>query len=89
MKKLSDFKKEIKALGYRVKTHLHRGSSLGGNSFTCLEVLDSNKQYVVGSGGNVYSSETILQHEKVFDLLNNNRNQIIDDSYEPPLKVVF
>ena len=87
MKTLKEFKKEIRLLGYSVKTHLNM-SYATNNSYRHLEVLKDGS-YVCGSGGNVFTSEHIKLHEKVFDLLNSNRGLVFDTDYEPPLKVLF
>jgi hypothetical protein len=85
MKSLKVFKLEIKRLGYRVRTHK------GGvyETLIFLEVLDKGGEFVVGSGANVYSSETIKKHQKVFDLLNKNMGKVYDTDYNPPIKVLF
>ena len=85
MKTLKEFKKEIKALGYKVKTRT------GGMNITLrfLSVHNQEGTFIVGSGGNVYAEETIKQHEKLFDLLINNRGEVFDTDYNPAIKVLF
>jgi dTDP-glucose pyrophosphorylase len=80
MKMLKEFKQEIKKLGYSVKTHK------GGinTTYIFLEVLQ-DKNFIVGSGGNVFTSEHINKHKKVFDLLNENRGLIFEEN----IKVLF
>ena len=71
MKRLRDFKKEIRQLGYRVKTQKYSTSDI-----RFLEVLDTDKKFVGGSGANAYPKEHIAKHKKVFELLNENRNKV-------------
>lgn len=86
MKTLKEFKSEIRRLGYRVKTHK---SAIFDNTHIHLSVLNPDKSFVAGSGANVYSSDWIEKHRKVFDLLNENRGQVFDTDYDPPIKVLF
>ena len=61
---LKEFKKKIKDLGYKYKTHV---SPFGTHRH--LEILDRNKNFVCGSGANVYTSETMKKHRRAFELL--------------------
>ena len=78
---LKEFKKKIKDLGYKTKTYVY--------TYRHLEVLDKNKNFICGSGGNVYNKKHINEHKKVFELLNKYRNLVYDYDYEKPLKVLF
>ena len=89
MKSLLDFKKEIRALGYKVKTRLVSFSDLGGSTRRFLDVYDQEGNYIVGSKGNVYMADNVEKNKIVFDLLIANKGQVFDDSYEPPLKVLW
>jgi len=77
-----DFLNGIKRLGYKYKSHL----SGYYNPIRCLEVLDLENNFIVGSGGNVYSSDHINKHKAIFEYLQQYRNKIFDNS---GVKVVF
>jgi hypothetical protein len=81
MKTLKEFKKEIKALGYKTKTYVY--------TYRYLEVLDKENKFIAGSGVNAYNKEHYEKHIKVFNLLNENRDNVFDTDYEKPLKVLF
>jgi hypothetical protein len=79
---LKEFKRKIKAIGYKYKTHVsgyytpHRH----------LEIVDQQGNFVCGSGANVYTSEHIAKHKKAFDLLNKYRHRVFDEEGD---KVLF
>lgn len=76
---LKEFKKMIKSLGYKFKTHVI------GN-FRRLEVLDKNGNFICGSSANVYSGDFIDKHREVFDLLKKYRGRVFDEEGD---KVLF
>jgi len=76
---LKEFKKMIKQLGYKFKTHV-------GGRFRHLEVLDKNGNFICGSGANVYPGEFIDKHREVFDLLRKYRGRVFDEEGD---KVLF
>jgi len=71
---LKEFKKEVKKIGYKVKTYAYNTSNIRH-----LEILDKNKEFVCGSGVNCYYKKTIEEHKKAFDLLNKYRNCVFDN----------
>jgi prefoldin subunit 5 len=73
MKSLKQFKREIKALGYKVRTYTYSASNM-----RFLEVLDQKKEFIVGSGANVYGKAHIEKHRKIFDLLARNKKKIFE-----------
>ena len=85
---LKEFKQMIKKLGYRVKT---KTSNVANIRF--LEVINQSGAFICGSGANCYSSKTIEDHKKVFDLLKEYKNLVYDydtiDCANRPFKVVF
>jgi hypothetical protein len=88
MKSLSDFKKEVKALGYKVKT-TGSTSFASGNYHRHLQILDQEGNFIVGSGANVYYAPTVEKHKKIFDLMRENKGRIFDTSYDPPQKLLW
>lgn len=80
---LKEFRRKIKALGYRVKTHV--GGAFG-TYYRHLEVLDKNGNFIVGSGANAYPAEIVKKHQKVFDLLREYRGRVFDEEGD---KVLF
>lgn len=79
-----EFKKKIKSLGYKYKTHVPNFGF--GNPHRHLEVVDKEGNFICGSGANVYSSEHIEKHRKVFDLLRKYRDRVFDEEGD---KVLF
>ena len=70
---LKDFKMILRNLGYRTKTYTYNVSNL-----RFLEVLDKNKTFVCGSGANCYTSDDLIKHKEVFDLLKKYKNKVYD-----------
>ena len=81
---LKEFKKMIRKLGYKVKTYTYSSSNL-----RFLSILDNNKNFICGSGANVYTTQIIEKHKEIFDLLNKYRSMVFDFDYEKPIKVIF
>ena len=79
---LKEFKKKIKALGYRVKTHVSGYYTPRRH----LEVIDKNGEFICGSGANVYPGGFITKHQAVFDLLIKYRGKVFDEEGD---KVLF
>lgn len=74
---LKEFKKKIKAIGYNYKTSVPNFGF--GHPHRHLEILDKNKEFVCGSGANVYTTETIAKHQLAFDLLNKYKDHVFDE----------
>jgi len=83
---LNEFRKKIKNMGYRVQTHIVDFTNMGYSAHRHLEVLDQDKNFVCGSGANVYTQETISKHKDAFDLLNEWRGKVYDKEGD---KVLF
>jgi hypothetical protein len=73
MKSLKLLKREIKALGYKVRTYTYSTSNL-----RFLEVLDQRKEFVAGSGANCFGKAHVEKHRKIFELLKLNRNKVFE-----------
>lgn len=80
---LKEFKAKIKGIGYKYKTHVVCGFS---KAHRCLEILDKDGKFVVGSGGNVYVHEDIVKHQPAFDLIRKYKGRVFDEEGD---KVLF
>lgn len=72
---LKEFKRKIKASGYKCRTHVYFG--LGPHRH--LEILDKNKNFVVGSGASVYTKKGIAKHKKAFALIRKYKGKVFDE----------
>jgi hypothetical protein len=71
---LKEFKQKIKSLGYRTKTFMYNSSNL-----RFLQVLNTDKEFIVGAGVNCHSKTHIEQHKEVFGLLNLYRDRVFNN----------
>jgi len=78
-KTLKEFKSEIKRLGFNYKTEV-----IG--RFRRLQILDHNKEFICGSGVNVYSRDTINKYPLAFKLIKDNKDCVFDEEGD---KVLF
>ena len=83
---LKEFKRKIKAIGYKFKTHVVSFSSMGFSAHRHLEIVDQQGNFIVGSGGNVYSADHIKKHKKAFDLVRKYKDRVFDEEGD---KVIF
>ncbi len=76
---LKEFKRKIKEAGFRFKTEI-----IGNHRH--LEILDTNKHFICGSGANVYYQNTIDKYPEAFKLINTYKNRVYDEEGD---KVIF
>jgi len=70
---LSEVKKEIKALGYKVRVKSY-------NEFKAITVLDPETDTVI-NGGNVLTAEHLEQYKKYYDWKNAEDRSIHDGNF--------
>jgi hypothetical protein len=79
-----EFKQKIKDAGYAYKTHV---PNFGMRPHRHLEIVDKNtKEFICGSGANVYTADWIRDHQKAFDLIREYRDRVFDEEGD---KVLF
>lgn len=71
---LKELRKQLKNHGYKIRTK--KINSLGGKRFADVY---KDKEHIVGSSANVYSSEAIKQHKVAFELYNQAKDKGVID----------